>query len=186
LSKLFVEELAELLCLSRDDIEIDTDLLELGLTAVNLIQLHYRLQRRLLPDEIIPLPTIMAYHTIRGLAEACQQRHQYIPAVALQPKGGKSPLWLVHAAAGEALIFINLARLINDQPVYAFKARGFVCGEIYFTSIDECVRTYYEAIKELQPHGPHAILEYSYGGMLAFELAKIWRRKKIRFNPWLA
>ncbi|KAF7122301.1 hypothetical protein KXX33_008940 [Aspergillus fumigatus] len=67
----------------------------------------------------------MAYHTIRGLAEACQQRHQYIPAVALQPKGGKSPLWLVHAAAGEALIFINLARLINDQPVYAFKARGF-------------------------------------------------------------
>jgi thioesterase domain-containing protein len=31
----------------------------------------------------------------------------------------------------------------------------------------------HEAMKELQPRCPYAILGYSYGAMLAFELAKI-------------
>ncbi|KAE8167838.1 hypothetical protein BDV40DRAFT_128844 [Aspergillus tamarii] len=167
-----VEELADLLGLSRDDIGIDTDLLELGLTSVTLIQFQHRLHAKMVLNGMITLATIMAHHTVQSLAEACQQHQQYIPAVALQTKGGKAPIWLVHPAAGEALIFINLAKLINDRPVYAFRARGLVPGETYFTSIDECVRTYYDAVKKLQPRGPYAILGYSYGAMLAFELAK--------------
>ncbi|PWY66654.1 thioesterase domain protein [Aspergillus eucalypticola CBS 122712] len=167
-----VEELAELLSLPQEDIGIDTDLFELGLTSLTLIRLQHGLRSKLSLNEPIPLATMMAHNTVRGLSETCQHHHQYIPAVKLQPNGNKTPLWLIHPAAGEALIFINMAKLITDRPVYAFRARGFHHKEPYFTSIDECIRTYHSAMKKLQPHGPYAILRYSYGTMLAFELAK--------------
>ncbi|KAI2836581.1 hypothetical protein CBS11350_9246 [Aspergillus niger] len=170
--KVIVEELSELLSLPQEDIGIDTDLFELGLTSLTLIRLQHALRTRLSLNEPIPLATMIAHNTVRGLSEACQQHHQYIPAVKLQSSGNKTPLWLVHPAAGEALIFINIAKLITDRPVYAFRARGFHHNEPYFTSIDECIRTYHSSMKKLQPHGPYAILGYSYGTMLAFELAK--------------
>ncbi|PYH35612.1 thioesterase domain protein [Aspergillus neoniger CBS 115656] len=167
-----VDELAELLSLPQEDIGIDTDLFELGLTSLTLIRLQHGLRSRLTLNEPIPLATMMAHNTVRGLSETCQHHHQYVPAVKLQPNGNKTPLWLVHPAAGEALIFINMAKLITDRPVFAFRARGFHHKEPYFTSIDECIRTYHSAMKKLQPNGPYAILGYSYGTMLAFELAK--------------
>ncbi|GKZ29645.1 putative NRPS-like protein biosynthetic cluster [Aspergillus brasiliensis] len=167
-----VEELTGLLSLHQEDIGVDTNLFELGLTSLTLIRLQHGLRTRLSLDEPIPLATMMAHNTVRGLSQACEQQHQYIPAVKLQPSGNKTPLWLVHPAAGETLIFINMAKLIRDRPVYAFRARGFHRHESYFKSIEDCIRTYHSAMKKLQPHGPYAILGYSYGTMIAFELAK--------------
>ncbi|PWY65979.1 thioesterase domain protein [Aspergillus heteromorphus CBS 117.55] len=171
--QVMVEELAGLLQQPTHTLGVESDLFEMGVTSIGLVQLHRRLQERLSLDDAFTVSTCMSHHTIRELAKACHDCREYNPVVTLRPHGSKTPLWLVHPAAGEALVFINLAKLMPDRPVYAFRARGFGDGEPYFTSIEECVRTYHSAMKKLQPRGPYAILGYSYGGMLAFELSKL-------------
>lgn len=86
----------------------------------------------------------------------------------------KTPLFCVHPGVGEVLVFVNLAKyFVNERPFYALRARGFNEGETYFETFDEMVSVYVEAIRKRQPHGPYAVAGYSYGGAVAFEIAKV-------------
>jgi thioesterase domain-containing protein len=71
---------------------------------------------------------------------------------------------------------MNLSRYFTDRPVYALRARGFD-GEAYFSSMEEVITTYHRGIKATQPHGPYAILGYSFGAILAFEIAKMMEKE---------
>jgi thioesterase domain-containing protein len=97
----------------------------------------------------------------------------YQPVVKLREKGTKTPMWFFHPGVGEVLVFLNLAKFLDDRPVYALRARGFEKHETFFSSIHEAVHIYYRAIKTVQPNGPYALSGYSYGAMLAFETAKL-------------
>lgn len=66
---------------------------------------------------------------------------------------------------------MNLARHIDDRPVYALRARGFD-GEPFFKDIDEMIESYHTAIKKTQPKGPYALAGYSFGSILTWEIAK--------------
>ena len=122
----------------------------------------------------------MTSPTIRAFASAIDtlrtrttsQIQPYNPTVVLQSRGTKTPLWLVHPGVGEILVFLPLAKYLSDRPIYALRARGFNPGETLFGSIPDAVSIYHTAIKAQQPTGPYAIAGYSYGGMLAFEVAK--------------
>lgn len=81
----------------------------------------------------------------------------------------------MHPGVGEVLVFVGLARQLADdhRPVYALRARGFENGQKRFAPITEAVEVYVAAIKQRQPRGPYALAGYSYGTMLAFEMAKV-------------
>ena len=96
---------------------------------------------------------------------------KYNPVVTLKEDGEKTPLFLVHPGVGEILVFFALSKEMDNRPIYALRARGFD-GEEYFSSIEETVDTYLAAIKQKQPNGPYAIAGYSFGTMIAFEIAK--------------
>ncbi|KAK3303023.1 uncharacterized protein B0T15DRAFT_504299 [Chaetomium strumarium] len=66
-----------------------------------------------------------------------------IETVLLRSKGKKAPRWLVRPCVDGVLVFLNLARQITDQPVYALRARGFGMAV-----------TYLAAMKRAQPAGP--------------------------------
>ncbi|EGC43064.1 conserved hypothetical protein [Histoplasma capsulatum var. duboisii H88] len=127
-------------------------------------------------DQEIPLMSMLMDPTIHGIAAAIQQMRQpkqYNPVVKLRSSGEKSPLWFVHPGVGEVLVFLNLAKYINDRPLYALRARGFEAGEEFFTDLPEICTTYFRHIKETQPWAPYAIAGYSFGAMIAFEIAKL-------------
>ncbi|RAL10944.1 non-ribosomal peptide synthetase [Aspergillus homomorphus CBS 101889] len=171
--RLIAQALAPILNKPLEDIGVDDNIFGLGMTSLSLIQMQSRLREQLALSVPPVLPTIMSHPTIRQLEDVLQrQYHEYRPVVTLQPHGKRTPLWLVHPAAGEALVFVNLAKRFHDRSVYALRARGFYPEEPYFTSLEECISTYQFAMKARQPEGPYAILGYSYGAMVAFELAK--------------
>ncbi|KAG4431104.1 hypothetical protein IFR05_013409 [Cadophora sp. M221] len=117
----------------------------------------------------IPHTTLFSYPVIHELAatlDSFKQNYAFSPVVVLQAHGDKTPIWLIHSGLGEILIFMNLARYLNDRPVYAVRARGFD-GEPHFTSLDELITTYHSAIKRKQPEGPYAIAGYAFGGIPA-------------------
>jgi acyl-CoA synthetase (AMP-forming)/AMP-acid ligase II/thioesterase domain-containing protein len=169
---------------------LDIPIFDVGATSIDLIRLKKHIGDRFKVD--IPVITLMLNPTARSLATALLQLSTelvattsrvdshgtntgYKPVVTLRPTSPEAqgtPLWLIHPGVGEVLVFLALAKHIPSPPVYALRARGFEPGETYFTDIDEAVSTYHSAIKTVQPHGPYAIAGYSYGAMLAFEVAK--------------
>ncbi|KAF2234653.1 alpha/beta-hydrolase [Viridothelium virens] len=151
----------------------NTNLFEIGVNSIELIKLKQKLEKQV--DTEIPVVTIMTNPTIRTLAtalERLQKPQEYDPMIILQSRGEKTPLWLIHPGVGEVLVFLGLTAHLTDRPVYAMRARGFEKGETFFTNVEEMVTTYVQKVETVQPKGPYAIAGYSYGSMVAFEIAK--------------
>jgi acyl-CoA synthetase (AMP-forming)/AMP-acid ligase II/thioesterase domain-containing protein/acyl carrier protein len=151
---------------------------DLGGTSLDILTLKRKLEERL-GIEDLPIVAILQNPTVRALAartapESLAEKREYDPIVPLQLSGTKTPLFCVHPGVGEVLVFVNLAKyFVNERPFYALRARGFNEGEKYFTTFNEMVSTYVNAIRSRQPHGPYAVAGYSYGGAVAFEIAKV-------------
>ncbi|KAG1729434.1 atromentin synthetase [Suillus lakei] len=165
--------------LSENEMSASDNFFELGGTSIDVIRLKREGEAHFdLPE--IPTIQILKHPVIASLANYVNallskdsSTEEYDPIVPLQLTGNKTPIFFVHPGVGEVLIFVNLAKYFqNDRPFYALRARGFEPGHPFFTSMDEMVSTYAAAVKRTQPTGPYAISGYSYGGVVAFEVAK--------------
>ncbi|KAH8746390.1 hypothetical protein F5883DRAFT_438045 [Diaporthe sp. PMI_573] len=166
--------------LNHDDDLMATDsIFTFGATSMDFMTIKSRINSTngLALAQPLELIDLLNNPTARGIASRIRtmtlEPHQYDPIVVLQPNGSKTPLWIVHPGVGEVLVFVALARYFSDRPVYAFRAKGFNRSERSFGSLDELVDTYHASIKKHQSSGPYAIAGYSFGGMVAFEVAKV-------------
>lgn len=163
-----------------EDIGIQSSLLDMGVSSIELIGFKTKVQGALDLKAEIPLISVLSNPTIKGIAEATEQLQkpkEYNPVVTLNATGDKTPLWLVHPGVGEVLVFLNLAKYVTDRPLYALRARGFEEGEEFFKDLPEIFETYHKHIKATQPTGPYAIAGYSFGAMIGFEVVKILESK---------
>ncbi|OJA14888.1 hypothetical protein AZE42_12071 [Rhizopogon vesiculosus] len=165
--------------LAESELSASDNFFELGGTSIDVIRLKREAEAHFgLPE--IPTIQILKHPVVSNLANyvnslLCKdsQTEEYDPIVPLQLTGNKTPIFFVHPGVGEVLIFVNLAKYFqNERPFYALRARGFEPGHPFFTTMDEMVSCYAAAVKRTQPKGPYAIAGYSYGGVVAFEVAK--------------
>ncbi|KAG1824118.1 atromentin synthetase [Suillus variegatus] len=165
--------------LAESEMSASDNFFELGGTSIDVIRLKREGEAHFdLPE--IPTIQILKHPVISSLANYVDsllskdgQTEEYDPIVPLQLTGNKTPIFFVHPGVGEVLIFVNLAKYFqNERPFYALRARGFEPGHPFFTSMDEMVSCYAAAVKRTQATGPYAIAGYSYGGVVAFEVAK--------------
>lgn len=188
--ELLLADFAETKGLDLGSIGMDTPIFDLGFTSLDLIRLKHRISNRLGIN--VAIVTLMKTPTVRTLVIAlCQDTQNriglspakdlgstlgmnYDPVVVLRAGGSKTPLWLVHPGVGEMLVFVGLAQHLKDDDrcIYALRAPGFEPGQRNFSCIAEAVETYTASIRSKQPRGPYCIAGYSYGAMLAFEMAK--------------
>ncbi|WP_310463067.1 non-ribosomal peptide synthetase/type I polyketide synthase [Sphaerotilus sp.] len=123
----------------------------------------------------LSLTTLFHHTTIESLATVLRQRTDARPwscRVPIQPAGQATPLFLVHPAGGNVLCYLELAQQLGtDQPVHAFQAEGLEDGQTPSTEVAEMARTYLHAMKEVQPHGPYQLAGWSFGGLVAAEMA---------------
>lgn len=69
-------------------------------------------------------------------------------------------------------VYRNLLPYLSpDQPVYGIAAPGFTSDEKLPESFSEMVELYIAAIKAHQPQGPYRLAGYSFGGLIALEMA---------------
>ncbi|GGZ25647.1 peptide synthase [Streptomyces poonensis] len=171
---------AEILDVDPDSVSAGANFFDLGGTSLDILRLRSRIAQRLGVTglEII---TVLRAPTVRALAarlteQATSGTPAYDPIVPMQTSGTKTPLFCVHPGVGEVLVFVNLAKyFVGDRPFYALRARGFDKDEKPFATFEQMIDCYVDAIRARQPHGPYAIAGYSYGGVVAFEIAKVLR-----------
>ena len=92
---------------------------------------------------------------------------------AIQPKGAKPPFFCVHAVGGNVLSYYKMAYYLGEeQPFYGLQARGLDGEQTPRTRIEEIAADYIKEIQTLQPSGPYFIGGYSFGGLVAYEMAR--------------
>ncbi len=122
----------------------------------------------------LPLATLFGSPTVASLAELLRSTEEptFSHLVELQPEGSGRPLFIVHGIFGDVLQLKGLAeRLRTDRPIYALQARGVDPRQEPHSTIAEMADAYVESLRVRQPAGPYALAGYSFGGLVAFEMA---------------
>jgi thioesterase domain-containing protein len=114
--------------------------------------------------------------TIELLARVIRKKEwnaNWSSLVPIRPGGTKPPLFLVHGAGGNVLLYRELASHLGiEQPVYGLQAKGLDGQSPYLTHIEDMAAHYNQEVRSLQPEGPYHFGGYCLGGAIALEMAQ--------------
>ncbi len=153
---------------------IHDDFFDLG--GHSLLAVQFVLQVEKTYGKRLPFATLLQARTIAELADLIRSEHwtpNWNCLVPIRPGGSKKPLFLIHAAGGNVLVYDDLARhLGDDQPVYGLQCQGLDGKQPLHRSVEQMAEAYLNEIREFQPHGPYMLGGYCMGGTVALEIAR--------------
>ncbi len=124
----------------------------------------------------IPIKFVFESPTIKDQARIIRNGNSVGRMTSLVPirKYGKgAPLFCVHPIFGLAHCYIELANLLGpSQSLYGIQSCGLEDSQTPFKTIPEMAAYYFEAIREVQPHGPYQLAGWSMGALAAYEMAQ--------------
>jgi len=160
--------------LGVESISPDQNYFDLGGDSILAVELFVRIEQAF--NVKLPLATLFDAPTIQELAQILQREASaagWSPLVAIQPDGLRPPLFCIHGADGNVLIYRNLSRCLGlDQPFYGLQAPGLDGSCPPLTTIEDMAALYTKEIRRAQPHGPYFLGGYCMGGTIAFEVAQ--------------
>jgi natural product biosynthesis luciferase-like monooxygenase protein len=148
------------------------DFFELGGNSLLALRLFARVRRELGCD--LPVATLFVGGTVRHMAEAVRTHGQpaaapeSAPLVRLRATGTLPPLFVVHPAGRRVANYAALVeRLGPDQPVYGLQD----VGDDLARPVERIAAEHLRALRTVQPHGPYHLAGWSFGGVVAYEMA---------------
>lgn len=95
------------------------------------------------------------------------------PLVPLSLGGSKPPFFCVHPMFGVVFPYLELAQhLGDDRSFYGLQPLGLDGKSAPLNRMEAIAAYYIQAIQTLQPHGPYFLGGWSFGGLVAFEMAQ--------------
>ncbi len=93
--------------------------------------------------------------------------------VTLSKGGTERPLFCIHGGDGGVVFYRGLAELLPAQlPLHAIESLELgKSGKIRQSSVEETAAAYLTTMLQVQPSGPFRIAGYSFGGVVAHEMA---------------
>jgi amino acid adenylation domain-containing protein len=155
-------------------IGIKENFFELGGHSLIALQLFAKIEqvwhKRLSWGILFEAPTIVE------LAEIIRQSAvvtNWSPLVLLKSGRSRSPLFCVHALGGTLFGYYDLARYLGeDRPIYGLQSRGIDGKQQPLDRVEDIASYYIQSIQIIQPQGPYLLMGYSFGGIVAFEMAR--------------
>lgn len=84
----------------------------------------------------------------------------------------KPPIFITHGLCGTGQFFELAERIRTKHPVYGIQGKGIDDLEEPFDRVEDMAKFYLEALEELYPQGPYILIGYSFGGLVALEMAQ--------------
>jgi thioesterase domain-containing protein/acyl carrier protein len=150
------------------------DFFELGGQSLMAVHLVSELERVF--GGRIPLGWIFEHPTVARLAKAIESRPpqafegpEFL--VPIRATGSLAPLFCVHGVAGGVFAYREAAKLLGpERPVWGIMLVGRPIDRIPRT-VEAMAERYLEEIRTVQPEGPYSVIGYSFGCLVAYEMA---------------
>ncbi|QBD77254.1 non-ribosomal peptide synthetase [Ktedonosporobacter rubrisoli] len=160
--------------LNQRPLSVKDNFFRLGGHSFIALQLMERIRQEF--GRELALSTLFQGATIEKLAAAIHHegnQESPSPLVVLQGQGQKIPFFCIHPSGGNVLCYYDLAtHLGTEQPFYALEDLSLYEKEIRQISIEEMASAYIKVIRQVQPAGPYLLGGWSFGGLVAFEMAQ--------------
>jgi amino acid adenylation domain-containing protein len=163
--------------LGVERVGVTDDFFELGGHSILALRLMAEIKREF--GRELPLTILFEGGTIERLAKALRRQFTPLPdspVVPLQACGARRPFFFVHVGSGQVLCYLELAkRLGPEQPFYGLQDTTLYArpgGGIKDTPIEEMAAYYVESMRAVQPEGPYLLGGWSFGGLVAYEMAR--------------
>jgi amino acid adenylation domain-containing protein len=161
---------------------VDDNLFDLGATSLTAMRIVMTVEQRF--GVQVPLSLLIEAPSVAAVAAHLRRAGAvatFNPLVPIRPPGraGDSarPLFLVHPIGGNVLCYLPLAKhLPEDRPLYALQAGGAEPGSVPKDTVAELAASYLTAMRQVQPEGSYLIGGWSFGGLVAFEMARQLRQ----------
>ena len=161
--------------LKLDRIGRNDNFFDMGGHSLLAVQLMLRTQE-LIPGEILPVRAILEAPTVERFAAWLQSPKANQSQILVRMKRGSTarpPLFCVTGVGGNPISLYTLAAAApQDLSFYALQAKG-LDGSEPFHSVEEAASCYLEEIRKVQPSGPYYLAGSCYGGLPAYEMARM-------------
>jgi thioesterase domain-containing protein/acyl carrier protein len=171
-------QLAELVAevLGVEQVGLDDDFFDLGGDSLGVVELVAAIQERFGVEVVAS--TILDAPTVAELAPRLGNRRDPATSVLvpLRTSGNATPLFCFTGGGAPALSLRALAEAMatvgpEEHPFYAIQPRGLEERALPDRSVGAAARRGLRAIRATVPTGPFVLGGYSFGGVVAFDLA---------------
>lgn len=160
--------------LGVEQVGIRDNFFELGGHSLIAVKVMARIEQE--TGKRLPLAILFENSTVEKLSLMLEMDGKSITwdsLVPIKPKGNKIPIYIVHGAGLNVLLFNTLAKHMDaDQPVYGMQAKGLNGVDEPLNRMEDIAAHYISAIRAQNPDGPYALAGFSFGGIIAYEMAR--------------
>lgn len=159
--------------LGIQNLNLSDDFFESGGHSLLAVKVMVEIEKK--TGERLPLATLFNNSTIEKLALqlAADKKNEWDTIVPIKTGGTKPPLYLVHGSGLNLLMFKPASlHFSNDQPLYGIQAIGIAKKVDVPDSLEEIAAYHIKELLMVNPEGPYNLAGYSYGGFIAFEIAR--------------
>jgi thioesterase domain-containing protein/acyl carrier protein len=153
-----------------NNVGLSDNFFELGGDSLRAASLVAEVERNF--GQEIRLIDFFAAPTVEGVAALLRQSGcstRWSSLVPIQAHGSRPPFFWVY---GDASSFMLPGYLGEDQPLFGFIHQGQDGSRARYTTVESIASHYLEELCGVQPAGPYFLGGYSFGGLVAFEMAQ--------------
>ena len=160
--------------LGTTGIGIHENFFEIGGDSLSAVKLFAMIKEEF--EKTLPMAFLYTESTIEQLAKRIANHNTQSPLASLIPlhrSGQGAPFIVMPSLFGELMYAKPLVDALDKNiPVFGLQPNLIKEHQYFFSDFQRTAFEYAKILRNRYPHGPYSLIGYSYGGLLAFEIAR--------------